>query len=176
MASCCTASVSSVLLVSELTDCRLTEVYLGFWDWIQVLIQVWMQVLPRDEHSGVHPVVGWWRDRHDDRVFMARRQLVSRPFPFWNRSISAEIYLCHACSCHKILRGATAGQATRHREAWVQRDDRLRGGQGVLQKPRRGRSPRDGSIAPVLGRPRVRVEIRGSPKIRIVEKSQPHPY
>jgi hypothetical protein len=35
---------------------------------------------------------------------------VSRPFPSWNRSILTEIYLCHACSCHEILRTATAGQ------------------------------------------------------------------
>jgi hypothetical protein len=35
---------------------------------------------------------------------------VSRPFPSWNRSISTEIYLCHACSCQEILRTETAGQ------------------------------------------------------------------
>jgi hypothetical protein len=35
---------------------------------------------------------------------------VSRPFPSWNRSISTEIYLCHACSYHDILRTDTAGQ------------------------------------------------------------------
>jgi hypothetical protein len=35
---------------------------------------------------------------------------VSRPFPSWNRSILTEIYLCHACSCHEILRTETAGQ------------------------------------------------------------------
>jgi hypothetical protein len=35
---------------------------------------------------------------------------VSRPFPFWNRSILTEIYLCHACSCQEILRMETAGQ------------------------------------------------------------------
>jgi hypothetical protein len=35
---------------------------------------------------------------------------VSRPFPSWNRSILTDIYLCHACSCHEILRTATAGQ------------------------------------------------------------------
>jgi carboxylesterase type B len=35
---------------------------------------------------------------------------VSRPFPSWNRSILTEIYLCHACSCQKILRTETAGQ------------------------------------------------------------------
>jgi hypothetical protein len=33
---------------------------------------------------------------------------VSRPFPSWNRSILAEIYLCHACSCQEILRTETA--------------------------------------------------------------------
>jgi hypothetical protein len=27
---------------------------------------------------------------------------VSAPFPSWNRSISTEIYLCHACSYHEI--------------------------------------------------------------------------
>jgi hypothetical protein len=36
---------------------------------------------------------------------------VSRPFPSSNRSMLAEIYLCHACSCHEILRAGTAGQA-----------------------------------------------------------------
>jgi hypothetical protein len=35
---------------------------------------------------------------------------VSRPFPSWNRSILTEIYRCHACSCHEILRTDTAGQ------------------------------------------------------------------
>eukprot|EP01047_Picozoa_sp_COSAG01_P027591 COSAG01_NODE_1825_length_9137_cov_246.763886_9_plen_223_part_00 len=51
------------------------------------------------------------------RVAMAHCQLafnrlnkVSRPFPSWNRSISTEIYLCHACSCHEMLRTETAGQ------------------------------------------------------------------
>jgi hypothetical protein len=34
---------------------------------------------------------------------------VSRPFPSWNRFISAEIYLCHACSCQEMLRTETAG-------------------------------------------------------------------
>jgi hypothetical protein len=37
---------------------------------------------------------------------------VSRPFPSWHRSISTEIYLCHACSCQEILRTETAGQAS----------------------------------------------------------------
>jgi hypothetical protein len=37
-------------------------------------------------------------------------EAVSRPFPSWNRSISTEIYLCHACSCQEILRTETAGQ------------------------------------------------------------------
>jgi lysosomal Pro-X carboxypeptidase len=31
--------------------------------------------------------------------------IVSRPFPSWNRSISTEIYLCHACSYHEIENG-----------------------------------------------------------------------
>jgi hypothetical protein len=35
---------------------------------------------------------------------------VSRPVPSWNRSALTEIYLCHACVCHKILRAETAGQ------------------------------------------------------------------
>jgi hypothetical protein len=35
---------------------------------------------------------------------------VSRAFPSWKRSILAEIYLWHACSCHEILRAETAGQ------------------------------------------------------------------
>eukprot|EP01047_Picozoa_sp_COSAG01_P018078 COSAG01_NODE_973_length_12368_cov_12.435732_4_plen_55_part_00 len=30
---------------------------------------------------------------------------VSRPFPSWNWSILTEIYLCHACSYHKIEDG-----------------------------------------------------------------------
>eukprot|EP01047_Picozoa_sp_COSAG01_P012431 COSAG01_NODE_561_length_15460_cov_95.444307_3_plen_79_part_00 len=33
----------------------------------------------------------WWR--------------VSRAFPSWNRSILAEIYLCHACSDHETEDG-----------------------------------------------------------------------
>jgi hypothetical protein len=36
---------------------------------------------------------------------------VSRAFPYWKRSILAEIYLCHACSCHEISRMKTPGQA-----------------------------------------------------------------
>jgi tRNA wybutosine-synthesizing protein 1 len=36
--------------------------------------------------------------------------VVSRPFPSWNRSILAEIYLCHACSCREVPRTETAGQ------------------------------------------------------------------
>eukprot|EP01047_Picozoa_sp_COSAG01_P040508 COSAG01_NODE_3416_length_6122_cov_11.318114_3_plen_105_part_00 len=27
---------------------------------------------------------------------------MSRPFSSWNRPILTEIYLCHACSCHKM--------------------------------------------------------------------------
>jgi hypothetical protein len=38
-------------------------------------------------------------------------ELVSRPFPSWNRSILTDIYLCHACSCQEILRTETAAQA-----------------------------------------------------------------
>jgi hypothetical protein len=44
---------------------------------------------------------------------------VSRAFPSWNRSILAEIYLCHACSYQEILRtehartgGHTIGRPT----------------------------------------------------------------
>eukprot|EP01047_Picozoa_sp_COSAG01_P070291 COSAG01_NODE_10611_length_2122_cov_4.310924_2_plen_83_part_00 len=36
---------------------------------------------------------------------------MSRPFPSWSRSMLTEIYLCHACTCHAILRAETAGQA-----------------------------------------------------------------
>jgi hypothetical protein len=39
----------------------------------------------------------------------------------WNRSILTEISLCHACSCHEMLRAETAGQevvnATRQLQA-----------------------------------------------------------
>jgi tRNA 2-thiocytidine biosynthesis protein TtcA len=35
---------------------------------------------------------------------------VSRAFPSWNRSILAEIDLCHACSCHEISRTETPRQ------------------------------------------------------------------
>eukprot|EP01047_Picozoa_sp_COSAG01_P052758 COSAG01_NODE_5582_length_4168_cov_2.695257_2_plen_119_part_00 len=42
---------------------------------------------------------------------------MSRPFPSWDRSILAEIYLCHACSCQEILSTETAGQVTRPRVA-----------------------------------------------------------
>eukprot|EP01047_Picozoa_sp_COSAG01_P077440 COSAG01_NODE_13951_length_1515_cov_1.260593_1_plen_148_part_10 len=37
--------------------------------------------------------------RHRPRLARA----VSRPFPSWNRSILAGIYLCHACSCQEML-------------------------------------------------------------------------
>jgi hypothetical protein len=40
----------------------------------------------------------------------AEPSLVSRPSPSWHRSISTEIYLCHACSCQELLRTETAGQ------------------------------------------------------------------
>eukprot|EP01047_Picozoa_sp_COSAG01_P072668 COSAG01_NODE_11617_length_1893_cov_31.678715_2_plen_175_part_00 len=41
------------------------------------------------------------------------RVAVSRPFSSWNRPISTEIYLCHACSCHEMLTTMTAGQEMR---------------------------------------------------------------
>jgi hypothetical protein len=43
----------------------------------------------------------------------APQMAVSAPCPSWNRSILTEIYLCHACSCHEILRMETARQAIR---------------------------------------------------------------
>jgi hypothetical protein len=42
----------------------------------------------------------------------AKAAAVSRPNPSWNRSISTDIYLCHACSCQEILRTEMARQAT----------------------------------------------------------------
>jgi hypothetical protein len=36
-------------------------------------------------------------------VELFNQQPVSWPFPSWNRSILAETYLCHACSCQEIL-------------------------------------------------------------------------
>jgi hypothetical protein len=41
---------------------------------------------------------------------------VSRAFPSWTRSMLTEIYLCHACSCHKIEDGnGRAGGASESR-------------------------------------------------------------
>jgi hypothetical protein len=48
---------------------------------------------------------------------LAAGMAVSRPFPSWDRSISTEIYLCRACSCHEILRVETPGQVG----SWVWR-------------------------------------------------------
>eukprot|EP01047_Picozoa_sp_COSAG01_P067445 COSAG01_NODE_9527_length_2418_cov_31.584304_3_plen_134_part_00 len=48
-------------------------------------------------------------------VLRTKEQLgyvVSRAFPSWSRSISTEIYLCHACSDHEILRVDTPGQVS----------------------------------------------------------------
>jgi hypothetical protein len=42
---------------------------------------------------------------------------VRRAFPSWNRSILTEIYLCHACSCHEILRMEMPGQVSMAVEA-----------------------------------------------------------
>ena len=50
---------------------------------------------------------------------------VSAPFSSWNRSILTEIYLCHACSRHELLRSETAGQkegaghGAHRRSVWV---------------------------------------------------------
>eukprot|EP01047_Picozoa_sp_COSAG01_P077177 COSAG01_NODE_13806_length_1532_cov_5.242149_1_plen_365_part_00 len=42
----------------------------------------------------------------------SERELVSWPFPSWNRSILTEIYLCHTCSYHEIEDGnGRAGRA-----------------------------------------------------------------
>jgi hypothetical protein len=45
------------------------------------------------------------------RQWAAAALSVRRAFPSWNRSTLTEIYRCHACSCHEILRMETAGQA-----------------------------------------------------------------
>jgi hypothetical protein len=37
-------------------------------------------------------------------------EIVSRPFSSWSRPMLTEIDLCHAWSCHEILRGNTARQ------------------------------------------------------------------
>eukprot|EP01047_Picozoa_sp_COSAG01_P013417 COSAG01_NODE_629_length_14689_cov_298.955517_7_plen_370_part_00 len=50
---------------------------------------------------------------------IAEAEGVSRPFPSWNRSILAEIYLCHACSCQEILRTETAGQGGHRPDDWA---------------------------------------------------------
>jgi hypothetical protein len=52
---------------------------------------------------------------------------VSRPFSSWNRPILAEIYLCHACSCHEILRVKTprqGGEQQQEQEAEPERQRR----------------------------------------------------
>eukprot|EP01047_Picozoa_sp_COSAG01_P044372 COSAG01_NODE_4003_length_5442_cov_6.778027_6_plen_289_part_00 len=38
------------------------------------------------------------------------KKVSRRPLPSWSRCISAEIELCHACSCHEMLRAEAAGQ------------------------------------------------------------------
>jgi hypothetical protein len=35
---------------------------------------------------------------------------VSGAFPSWKRSMSTEIYLCHACSCHEVEDGKRPGR------------------------------------------------------------------
>eukprot|EP01047_Picozoa_sp_COSAG01_P025106 COSAG01_NODE_1573_length_9865_cov_132.568503_5_plen_103_part_00 len=72
------------------------------------------QVLPQGR--GGEPQLG----RHgalpllDGLAAAGLQEAVSRPFPSWNRSILAESHLCHACSCHEILRTETAGQDPEH--------------------------------------------------------------
>jgi hypothetical protein len=51
------------------------------------------------------------QDRHTLAFPGRQLELVSRPFPSWNRSMLTEIYLCHTCSCQEILRTETVGQA-----------------------------------------------------------------
>jgi hypothetical protein len=54
---------------------------------------------------------------YHDRLSLERCAMqcaVSWPFPSWNRSTLTEIYLCHACPCHEILRTETAGQVASH--------------------------------------------------------------
>jgi hypothetical protein len=71
---------------------------------------------------------------HRQRAAAHRRRLgglsgahlvVSRPFPSWDRSILTAIYLCHACSHHKIEDGnARTGAAPcgrRRRRAYLRR-------------------------------------------------------
>jgi hypothetical protein len=52
----------------------------------------------------------WMRGRVCTGSRRCTSQPVRRPFPSWDRSMLAEISLCHACSCHEILRTETAGQ------------------------------------------------------------------
>jgi hypothetical protein len=88
---------------------------------------------------------------------------VSRLFPSWHRSMLTEIYLCHACSCHEILRRDTAGQAQRG-------DGALRGGggprpgaAGLGLRHRRGggAADRDGARARARGGARLRLARLG---------------
>jgi hypothetical protein len=66
-------------------------------------------------HAGLHQAGDMFRHESDQaltacmwaRVAMSLGGLgaayVSRAVPSWNRSILAEIYLCHACSCHRAV-------------------------------------------------------------------------
>eukprot|EP01047_Picozoa_sp_COSAG01_P078038 COSAG01_NODE_14273_length_1474_cov_1.242182_1_plen_243_part_10 len=53
-------------------------------------------------------------DREAEPTDRSAVEAVSRAFPSWKRSTLTEIYLCHACSCHEILRAETPGQVVDH--------------------------------------------------------------
>jgi beta-glucosidase-like glycosyl hydrolase len=68
---------------------------------------------------------------------------VSEAFPSYSRSILTEIYLCHPCSCHEILRMETPGQVTS--EAHFRLARKLASATAILLQNRGGVLP----LAPV---------------------------
>jgi hypothetical protein len=70
----------------------------------------------------------WERHATASEAFHA---FVRQAFPsLSNRSLLTEICLCHACSCHEILRVEAAGQDT-DRDGFVGRDDWVAGCTGA---------------------------------------------
>jgi hypothetical protein len=93
-----------------------------------------------------------------------RRRSVSRPFPSWNRSISTEIYLCHACSCQEMLRTETAGQGAGHHRSEDERGDDSE--LLLLRRVRarlRGAAYSAGRCAPPIGAPCTHCLRHGDP-------------
>jgi hypothetical protein len=64
-----------------------------------------MRLIYAGGHCHAPACIGIWLYRNDPG-----HEMVSRAFPSWNRTISTEIYLCHACFYHEFEDGnARAG-------------------------------------------------------------------